>query len=103
MRRLTDPLVSSVVVLAAFAAGGLVVLVLAWRGVAADVSVANQVPFVVSGGIDGLALVGFAAGVLAIQHRRWIEAKRRAEFEEVVAAAAELLALVRQGPKGRAR
>lgn len=95
MRRFSDALVSSVIALGALGAAGLVVLVLAWRGVAADVAVADQVPFLVSGAIGGLSLIGFALGVLTIQHRRSVEAQRRATFDAVVTAAAELLATVR--------
>ena len=94
MRRLADPFVSSVLALAMLGVAGLVVVVLAWRGVAPEVSVEDQVPFLVSGGIGGLALIGFAAGVLMIQHRRFLEAQRRAEFEDVIRGAAGLLAAV---------
>lgn len=96
MNRLTDPFGSSVVALGALALAGLVTIVLAWRGVAAQLNVANQVPFLVSGVIGGLALLGFASGVVAIQHRRYIEARRRAEFDEVIAATTKLLATSRQ-------
>lgn len=96
MRRLADPFVASVVALALLGSAGLVVIGLAWRGVAAEVSVSDQIPFVVSGGIAGLALIGFAAGVLMIQHRRFIEAQRRAEFDGVIQAAAALMAVVRR-------
>ena len=96
MRRLADPLIASVVTLVMLGAAGFVTLVLAWRGVAAEVSVSDQVPFLVSGGIAGLAIIGFAAGVLMIQHRRLLEAHRRAELEDVIGVAAALLAAARR-------
>lgn len=92
MRRLADPFVASVVALTALAAAGLVVVLLAWRGVANVATVSDQVPFLVSGAIAGLAMIGFAAGVLMIQHRRYLEAQRRADFEAVIHEAVALLA-----------
>jgi hypothetical protein len=100
MKRLSDPFAASVVVLGALAAAGLVAVALGWRGVAAEVGVADQVGFLVSGGFGGVAIVGFACGVLVIQGRRWAEARRRAEFEAVLGAAAELLATVRRETGG---
>lgn len=103
MSRVGDPFLSSLVALGALGVSGLVAVALAWRGAAAELSVASQVPFVMSGGFGGLALVGFAAGVLVIQHRRWVEARRRTELEAVIDAAAELLAAARQGTEDSQR
>jgi hypothetical protein len=96
VRRLADPFASSLVALVALGLSGLGVLVVTWRGVAADVRVYDQVPFLASGGITGLALIGFACGALVIQHRRWQEARRRADLEVAIAAAAALLASARR-------
>ena len=100
MKRLSDPFVASLVVFGVLGAAGLVAVVLGWRGVAAEVSVAHQVGFLVSGGLGGVAMVGFASGGWVIQARRWAEARRRAQFDAVVAAAAELLATVRRDAGG---
>lgn len=100
MRRVSDPFVASVVALGVLGAAAFVTLALGWQGLAAEVNVATQVAFLVSGGIGGLALVGFASGVVVIQARRRDEAQRRAAFERVVSAATELLASVRHDPDG---
>ena len=85
----------SVVVTLAVAGAGFIGLWTAWSGLAAEIFVPFQVPYLVSGALGGLALAGFALGVLAIQSTRRAEATRRAEFERVVDAAVELLETVR--------
>ncbi len=95
MRRPGDTVRSSLMAGAAVGIAGLVAVALAWRSLAAEWRVAEQVPFLVSGGIGGLALLGFAAGIVIIQERRWTEARRRAEFDRVVEAVSELLAVTR--------
>ena len=99
MKRGLDPFVASLVTLAVLGAAAFVALALGWRGAAAEEDVATQVAFLVSSGVGGLALLGFAAGLLVIQSRRWVEAQRRAELDEVVRAASELLATVRRDPE----
>lgn len=96
MRRLGDPFVSSLLVLSGVTAGGIVALALAWRGAAATSAVAEQMPYVVSGGFGGVGLVGFAGGMLVIQTRRWAEARRRAQFYRVVNAAEDLVTTARE-------
>jgi hypothetical protein len=90
-----DPWLVSVVVLVATAAAGLGAIGLGWRGAAARVNVAEQVPFVVSGALGGIAVLGFSLGVLAIQSRRRAEARRRAELDRLADAIAGLTAAVR--------
>ena len=90
-----DPFVVAMAVLAALVVGGLVGLAVAWRGLAASLVVALQLPYAVSGALGGLALVGFALGVASIQASRRAAARERAEFGRVVAAAADVLAAVR--------
>jgi hypothetical protein len=98
----SDPWLVSVGVLAAAVATGFVAMVLAWRGAAARISVADQVPYVVSGAMGGLALVAFALAVLVVQVRRRTEALRRADLARVRAAVAELAMEVR-AEAGRGR
>src|SRR5687767_7028775 len=64
LRILRDPRVSTTLVLLAVLAGGFVLLWLAYRSVAAIGLVPFQVPFVVSGGVVGVALVGTALSLL---------------------------------------
>ena len=91
-----------------FAAGlaGLVGVGLAWAGVAGKLSVPMQLPFVVSGGIGGVALTGAAWGMLAIHLERRAAACERAALETVVRDAAEFAERLRARPapaEGRRR
>jgi hypothetical protein len=97
MKGLRDPFVASVAVLVVLAVAGLVGVGVAWKGAAATLVVALQLPYLVSGAMGGLALLGFALGLVMIQFRRRVEARRRAEFDGVVRAAADLLAVARAG------
>lgn len=95
MRRFVNPFFSSVVVLCALAISGFAMLVLTWRGVAANARVADQIPFLVSGGFGGVALIGAAVALLAVQLRRLDEARRRAEYDALLRSSMSLLAAVR--------
>ena len=95
MKQLRDPFVVSAVVLGALVVAGLLGVAVAWKGAAASLVVAFQLPYVISGALGGLALAGFAAGLLLVQVRRRTEARRRADFDRVVRAAADLLAAAR--------
>ena len=96
MNRLRDPFVASVAVLVALGLVGLVGVGVAWKGAAATLVVALQLPYIVSGALGGLALLGFALGLVLVQARRRNEAMRRAGFDRVVRAAADLLAAARE-------
>jgi len=93
--RARDPFVAVMAVVTALVVAGLVGVAVAWRGLAASLVVALQLPYAVSGALGGLALVGFALGVASIQASRRAAARERAEFGRVVAAAADVLAAVR--------
>ena len=95
-RALADPYWVSVIVLAVLALGGLAAVAVGWRGAAAESDVSVQLPYIVSGAIGGLALLGFGLGLLLIQARRRQEARRRADVQRVVRAAADVLAAVRR-------
>ena len=92
---LRDPYAVSVTVLVVLAAAGLAGIAIGWRGAAASLVVSVQLPYIVSGVIGGLALLGFSLGLLIVQVRRRREAERRADFDRVVRAAADLLAAAR--------
>lgn len=98
--RLRDPLVLSVIVGAALVVAGFVVIGLAWRGAAATLHVGIQLPYVVSGGLGGLALVFLGVGVLHIQGSRWLAAKERGHMERVRGKAASLLEAASLARKG---
>jgi hydroxymethylglutaryl-CoA reductase len=94
-RALNDPFTVSVAVLGFLAAAGLAGIAIGWRGAAASLVVSVQLPYIVSGVIGGVALLGFSLGLLLVQARRRQEARRRNDFDRVVQAAAALLAAVR--------
>ena len=92
-----DPFVTSMLVLIALVIAGLIGVGVAWRGVAASLIVAVQLPYLVSGALGGLALIGFAAALIAIQSTRRVEARERAEMARFGRAAADVLGALRGG------
>ena len=100
---LRDPGVQALVVLALLAAGGFVMLGLAWRGAARTIYVPLQSPWVVSGGVAGLALVGMALGAWSIHEGRRRDAEHRAVMEDLVREATELAEDVRSGRRALPR
>jgi hypothetical protein len=94
---LRDPAAQASLVLAAMALVGFVMFVLGWRGGARTVYVPLQVPWLVSGSIGGLALIGLALGALSIHLGRRQDAEHRAVVEQVVRQAAELAEDLRTG------
>ena len=87
------------------ASAGLLALLLGWLGVSRAVYPAEQLPYIISGGLTGLVLVGMAATL-------WLSADLRDEWrhldrlEERVQARVEELVreeLAKAAPPGRAR
>ena len=79
---------------------GFVVLGLTWRAVADRLDVPLQVPYLVSGGFTGLAVIGIGLGLVNVQVTRRINARRRDQLDQVLDAAATLasrLAAVNDG------
>lgn len=103
--QLRDPGVQAILVLALLGVAGFVMLGLAWRGAARTVYVPLQMPWVVSGGLAGLGLLGLAYGALSIHLARRQDAVHRAEVEDLVRSAATLAEELRTGrralPNGR--
>jgi hypothetical protein len=94
---LRDPGIQAAVVLAVLAVVGFVMFVLAWRGGARTPYVPLQVPWLVSGGIAGLALLGMALGSWSIHLGRRDDAAHRAEVDDLVREAATLAEDLRSG------
>jgi hypothetical protein len=65
--------------------GGFALIGLAWNGSAAEDRLAAQFPFLLSGGIAGLGLIGAGAGVLFVQALREIDAEESVQLEQVTA------------------
>jgi len=91
-----DSGVRAIGVLCAVTAAGFVLLAFAWRGVAATVYVPLQLPWFVSGGLAGLAVVGMALGALSIHLGRRQDAAHREATETLVRDAIELCEHIRR-------
>ena len=94
---LRDPFTQATLVLAGLAVAGFVIFALGWRGGARTAYVPLQVPWLVSGAIGGLALLGLALGSWSIHLGRRQDAEHRAVVEQVVRQAAELAEDLRSG------
>lgn len=95
MRTFTDARRRSIALAGIMVVGGLTASSLAWRGVADTLSVAEQVPFALSGGVAGVSLVGTGLALLNIQRRRYEAAEERRDlraFATALVECAELLA-----------
>jgi hypothetical protein len=86
-----DPAARAIAVLMLLVAAGFVVLALAWHGSARTPYVPLEVPWLVSGGIAGVAVIGMGLGALSIQLSRREAAEDRAALDELVRAAAEVI------------
>lgn len=93
-RVLRDPRVSTAIVLAAVAVGGLALLSLGWRGAAATLYVPFQVPYVVSGGLLGLAVLGSGLVLLSVHLDRTEAAEERRSTAELQREVLRLLTVV---------
>ena len=92
-RAVAAPVVSTGVILLGIGIGGLVALGLGWRGAAATEFVPFQVPYVISGGLVGLALLIFALGMFDVHANRVLGAQRHADTNTALREAVELLAM----------
>lgn len=87
MMNWADKGLQAVLVLAAVAAAGLAGLGIAWNGVAATLFPQLQLPFIVSGGLGGVAVAGASLSLLATHLERRSSASDRARMEAIIAAA----------------
>lgn len=100
---LKDPRISTLLVLAATVAAGLGLIILGYRGAAATLIVPFQVPFLVSGAIAGLALVGSGLLLLSVHLDRVEAAEERRQLADLQRDALRLLssATARSAAGGR--
>jgi hypothetical protein len=94
-RVLRDPRVSVTLVLASSVLVGLGLVGLGWRGAAALLFVPFQVPYLVSGGVLGLAAVGGGLALLVVHLDRTEAAQER---REVAALQRDVLRLLAVAP-----
>ena len=93
---LRDPRVTTTLVLAAVVLTGFGLLVLGYRGAAALLFVPFQVPYLVSGAVAGLALVGTGLALLIVHLDRTEAAEERRAVAALQRDALRLLALAPQ-------
>jgi hypothetical protein len=65
---------------------GLLAILFAWNGASGEPYVAAQIPYLVSGGLIGLALVALACTMMVIQSARMDRARLEAKYDLLLAA-----------------
>ena len=93
-----DAFSRSVILALALIAGGFVAIGLGWKGVAASLVVAEQLPYLLSGGVGGLALILTGSGILAVQASRYWNARERRRLELILERAGAVSAGPRAEP-----
>lgn len=63
---------------------GLIVIIVGWYGISGQALVAKQLPYLISGGLGGVALVGVGAALIGTERMR-ADAARVERLEEMVA------------------
>lgn len=87
VQALRDPGVRAGVVLVGTAVAGFVLFILSWHGVARTALVPFQLPWIVSAGVVGLALVGGSLAALTIHIGRRQDAAHRAAVDDIIRTA----------------
>lgn len=87
---LRDTYTSSQLAIVALGVAGLVGIALGAAGAADAQTLDAQLPFVVSGGLGGFALVIVAVGLFGIQRQRLAATNRRAQLDSLIRAVAAL-------------
>ena len=85
-----DPLVGALTIAAVLVAAGFTTIVLGYRIVARTITVAAQVPALVSGGLVGMALILTGCVIAVVQVGRACAARDREETDDVISAAREV-------------
>jgi len=94
-RRLAaDPFSRSIILSVVLIVAGFVTIWLGYRGAARSLIVAEQIPFLFSGGIGGLALIAAGAGTLAVQSSRYWNARERVLLDRIVRRSPEVARLL---------
>jgi threonine/homoserine/homoserine lactone efflux protein len=91
---LADPWRRSIALAMGLVAAGFAAIILAWVGVAATLSVPEQVAFSVSGGFGGFALTGMGLALLDVQRRRMEAALERRDLHAFAADLTEIAELI---------
>ena len=86
----SDPFARSIAFAIVLILGGFAAIGLGWRGAARSLIVAEQLPFLISGGLGGLALIVAGAGMVAVQASRYWNARERRQLDLIVSRAGGL-------------
>jgi hypothetical protein len=84
------------------AVAGFYAIVLGWRGAAATSTASLQLPYLVSGGFGGLALIVFAAVLLHLDVSRRLAAEEDATMRDLVDATSRLVVALAPGDESPA-
>ena len=87
----SDPFRRSLALAVLMIAGGFVAILIAYRGVARSAIVAVQLPYVISGGIGGVALILTGAAIIGIQTSRYWNARERQWLDLIAVRSAEVI------------
>ena len=87
-----DPVFVTLVVGIVLVVGGFLAFILGWRGAAGTLSVPLQLPYLVSGGIGGIALVAMGLALVNLASARRETARELAKLQSLVDEAARVLA-----------
>lgn len=82
-------------------AGGFAAIFFSWSKVAGLTNVAQQVPYLVAGGLLGLALVITGAAIVDVFVRRWDSGERKAQIAQLTEALSEVRELLDVEPAAR--
>lgn len=99
-RILRDPRVSTTLVLVAVVVGGFALIGQGYRGAAALLFVPYQIPFLVSGALAGVAVVGGGLALLNVHLERTEAAEER---RAVAGLQRDVLRMLAVAPRARAR
>jgi hypothetical protein len=88
---LRDPVAVILITGAVLVAAGFLALLLGWRGAAGTLNIPVQLPYLVSGGIGGIALIGMGLGLCNLAASRREAAREIARLQGLVDDAAKLL------------
>ena len=93
-RWLQDPIMPGLALFVLIAVAGFTAMAVGWKVAARTLTVAHQVPALVSGGLAGLALVLIGAGLGTVHVSRRLAAEERVRTELVLDEAARLLDVI---------
>ena len=99
-RVVRDPRISTSLVLGTFVVGGLALIVTAYWATAGRGLVVFQLPFLLSGAVAGVAVVGIGLALLSVHFDRVESIEERRELAEVQA---QIMRLAREAVERRPR